>query len=204
MGYLATNKIKRLPKRAKTDPIGEGVVSKSLDFALGAWDLPKVNFKDPNDIKERALLYFTKCKEHDIKPCVEGLSMYFGVDRTTFLKERTTNPNPACLEQLERAYFLLNNLQVDYMQNNEVNVVGSIFLLKNNYGYKDDTRLQIEAMPTNKEFNVSDDELKSKYFNTIQEDAIDVEVTPTKEQVGTTKEQVEQLAPIEATTTNEK
>ena len=60
-------------------------------------------------------------------------------------------------------------MMVDYLQNNKINAVAGIFLMKNNYGYSDKT--EIEVAPKNLlGEGATNEELQRKYLTNMEED----------------------------------
>ncbi len=167
------------PKEDRKEIQAPTLASKSLSFALDAWDLPKIDTKDPNAVASRIDYYFKNCVDRDIKPTIEGVSLYLGIDRDMFYKLRNGDPNKEVTQICMRAFQIINQLTVEFMQTNQANVVGSIFLLKNNFGYKDESNIKLESA-TSTEGQLSDEELKNKYKESIADDIIDVEPTKPK------------------------
>lgn len=168
-----------LPATSVKDLAEPTATSKALNFALDTWDLPRIDLKDPNSVSERIRYYFQNCVDRDIKPTVEGVSLYLGIDRAQFYNLRNGDPNKEVTQIYLKAFQMINQLTVDFMQSNQANVVGSIFLLKNNFGYKDESNIKLESAASG-EGQLSDEELKNKYKESIADDVIDVEVKPTK------------------------
>lgn len=177
---------KGLPATSMKDLVEPTATSKALNFALDTWDLPRIDLKDPNSVSERIRYYFQNCVDRDIKPTVEGVSLYLGIDREHFYRLRNGDPNKEVTQVYLKAFQMINQLTVDFMQSNQANVVGSIFLLKNNFGYKDESNIKLESA-TSTEGQLSDEELKNKYKESIADDVIDVEVKPTKKKKATKK-----------------
>lgn len=113
----------------------------------------KTEFTDV--IERRCYDYLETCINNNMKPSVAGISLAIGVGRETFLRYVNGNVDMPRenRETLQRYYTLLNALMEDYMQNGKINPVSALFLLKNNFGYKDtqefvvNNNLQEETSP---------------------------------------------------------
>jgi hypothetical protein len=101
-----------------------------------------------------------------MKPSIEGLSLAFDTDRKTLWRwvngvESQSMPDPV-RRSIKRAYSLINNLMVEYMQNGKINPVSGIFLMKNNMGYMDQSEIVIT--PNNPLGELKDpEEIAEKY-----------------------------------------
>lgn len=109
-----------------------------LSHALAAWDLPRVDTKNPKEVESRILMYFNYCIEHDVRPQMVGMASWLGVSRQTLLKWRTGQMGDN-KEIMEKAFNIMESLWADYMQNGKINPVTGIFLGKAWYGYRDQT-----------------------------------------------------------------
>jgi hypothetical protein len=90
-------------------------------------------------LEERCIFYFESCIENDMRPSVAGFSLAIGISRPTlmgYLHGETKCPLDV-KDTLNRFYAVLNAMMEDYMQGGVVNPIPAIFLLKNNFGYKD-------------------------------------------------------------------
>ena len=90
-------------------------------------------------IDGRCYDYLETCIRNSMKPGLAGLALAIGVSRGTllnYINGVTPVPNQN-RETLQRYYVLLNALLEDYTQNGKINPVSALFLLKNNFGYKD-------------------------------------------------------------------
>jgi hypothetical protein len=93
--------------------------------------------------------YFKRCADEDMRPTVAGLSHSLGVDRRTVQRWRAgafreTSHTPI----IEQAYNALEELWESYLMNNKMNVVGAIFLGKNNFGYTDQQDIVLSPKAT--------------------------------------------------------
>ena len=99
-----------------------------------------------------------------MKPTVEGLALAFGVSRKTIWQwcNRVESDflNEVSRNLLQKVYSMLNSNLIDLALNNKANPVFSIFLMKNNFNYKDQTEV---LQTTTTVDGASSDELIQKY-----------------------------------------
>lgn len=128
----------RLPN---TIELPEGDNNKYTTFALAIMRLPKINYRDPVELRARVLEYFSLCAEHDMKPGVAAVGLAIGLDRRRLWEVRTGAANVGipqeCKEIINEVYDSLEVLWENYMQNGKINPVSGIFLGKNHFGYAD-------------------------------------------------------------------
>ena len=107
--------------------------------------MPKIDTHDAEQVDQRTMEYFQLCIDNNIKPSVAGYALALGVDRHTlaaWMSGRRRN-TPEVLEVCRKAYSLLNANMEDLMQNNKINAVAGIFLMKNNMQYRDVSEVAI-------------------------------------------------------------
>lgn len=146
------------PKRKANNPNGSpflgdralqvkpGDNSKYLNFSLAIMQLPDIELRDTEQVKERLDWYFKHCVNNDMKPAVSGLALALGVDRRRLWEIKTGNLPPnseyrrlprEVTDLIKKAYKIMEVLWENYMQNGKINPVAGIFLGKNHYDYKD-------------------------------------------------------------------
>lgn len=149
-----------LPK-AKIEP---GDNTKFLNNSLAMWDWVQPDMRDPVAVRGRVKEYFQLCADSDMRPSVAGFSFAFGVSRKTmwaWIAGTRNNLSTAVIDELKRAYAILNIQMEDYMQNGKINPISGIFLMKNNMGYEDKTEMIVS--PNNPiGADMSEDELRKK------------------------------------------
>ena len=94
-------------------------------------------------IQERYFEYFNICNEFDIRPTAAGLAQALGCGRDTllnYISGKVVIPLDS-QNELRKAYGMINTLMESYMIENKVNPVSGIFLMKNNFNYKDCTEV---------------------------------------------------------------
>ncbi len=134
----------RKPQRtdlANTGDFADGDNNKYTSFALAIMKLPKINVRDPEQLRARVLEYFSMCAEYDMKPGVAAVGLAIGLDRRRLweIKSGTKNVDIPieCKQIVMEVYDSLEVLWENYMQNGKINPVSGIFLGKNNFGYAD-------------------------------------------------------------------
>ena len=70
----------------------EGRNRKYILSAMSLWELPAIDLKDEEQIKERTDTYFAMMAEQDMKPTVVGYAMALGLDRDNCGLWSTINP----------------------------------------------------------------------------------------------------------------
>lgn len=109
--------------------------------------LYKMNRIDCNDIVQlsnRIDYYLSLCAKNEIFPSVSGFAFAIGIDRR-LLWYWLNNPGncavkkPECYDMIKRTYEMINTQYEDMLNSGKINPVSGIFLMKNNFGYKDQT-----------------------------------------------------------------
>lgn len=139
---------------------------------LELFQLPYIDpYYKPEAGIERISEYLEICIKNNMKPTVEGLATAFGVDRRTLYKwvhNIDSDSLPVNFRvTLKKVYQVLNSNFTDLSINGKINPVISIFLMKNNFGYKD----QNEVIQTTRTESTKADDLIQKY------DIIDADFT---------------------------
>ena len=131
---------------------------------LELFQLPYIDpYYKPEEGINRINEYFNICIKNNMKPTLEGLATAFGVDRKTIYKwahNIDSDSLPVNFRTVvKKVYQLLNSNFTDLSINGKVNPVISIFLMKNNFGYKDQT----EVLQTTTTETAKADDLINKY-----------------------------------------
>ena len=131
---------------------------------LELFKLPYIDpYYKPDEGINRITEYLEICIKNNMKPTVEGLATAFGVDRRTLYKwvhNIDSDSLPVNFRvTLKKVYQVLNSNFTDLSINGKINPVISIFLMKNNFGYKD----QNEVIQTTRTESTKADDLISKY-----------------------------------------
>lgn len=163
----------------------EGDNARFLRFALENASMPPIDTSDPEQVEERINDYFRRCVERDLKPTVAGLSSSLGISRGTFADwcsgrlRRDTHT-----DTVKRAKQILEEMMESYMQNGKINPVAGIFLMSNNFGYKQKVEVRAEATPAESLLaGKSAEELQARYA-----DVIDVSAEEPQKQIAESAE----------------
>lgn len=180
-----TVKVKKPRGGSKSPVIGnnglileKGDNTKYLSLNMALMNMPNIDLDDPVAVQQRLLDYFELYAEADMKPTVVGMAIalnghnrrwLYGVthDAPTGGSGSLAKIPKETAYVIKKAYFLLENLWENYMQNGKVNPVAGIFLGKNNYGYQDKTEYVVTPNSQNEEeYDVND--IKKRYATTIE------------------------------------
>lgn len=143
---MAKDATQIIKKPTRTDlpnaiELPEGDNNKYTTFALAIMQLPKIDFRDPVQLRNRVIEYFSLCAEHDMKPGVAAVGLAIGLDRRRLWEIRSGTKNVSipqeCKDIIHNVYDSLEVLWEGYMANGKINPVSGIFLAKNNFGYQD-------------------------------------------------------------------
>lgn len=131
--------------KVKFDGKREKAKKNALAFNIEALSLPPVDTSDIEAIKERTTLYLNGCADKDIKPGVQGLCLWLGVERSTWYDWcNGTTRRDTHYNFCNRVMVLLAASWESNMQENKTNAVSGIFLGKNDFGYKDKSEVVVE------------------------------------------------------------
>ena len=149
---------------------------KAIGVIMQFNNLPTVDLKKPEEVKERINLFYDMCFQNDFKPTVASYAASFGYSRKELWAllnkqegHRNWNNIPTLtLDYIKKGYSSLEQLWEYYMQNGKINPVSGIFLGKNNFGYVDKTEHVIEPRAT-----LNESDLEQKYLTTSDFDGSD-------------------------------
>ena len=143
---------------------GSGDNAKIIRYtlALSSCDIPG-DINDLQFVMDRIKHFYDVCIEYDIKPSVAALAKVFNINRTTlfnWLNGKTERiKNPECLNAIKNAYDNISVQYEFYMNTGKINPVAGIFLMKNNFGYKDNTE---HVISVNQDNNVTDNDIYNR------------------------------------------
>ena len=113
------------------------------------FDMPRVDLKDPDAVRERLVEYFRIYGEADLKPTVAGMAMALGINRKTLWAVANDQPTggngyklnlpPETTHLVKSAYEMLEMSMEAYANAGKINPVMAIFMMKNHFGYQDKT-----------------------------------------------------------------
>lgn len=121
-------------------PPGEN--ARRVKIARELMSKPRVDTTSVEAVNERFLWYLDVCERYDDRPTVEGFALATGYDRVSVrrMKDGEVKRVPEDVRlTLKRVWDMLNQMMTQYMVDGHLNPVTAIFLLKNNFGYKDQT-----------------------------------------------------------------
>ena len=148
----SVNKKPRVDHDMNSD-MGSGKNAHMIKYVMAFSELPKIDYNDPLQVKQRTIDMFNICAAFDIKPSVAALAMALQIDRATLFnwltRKTETIKNKECFDTIKNTYNQINLLYETYMNNGSINPVAGIFLMKNNMGYKDTTDYIITANQDN-------------------------------------------------------
>lgn len=146
---LGIKKNSKSPGRNQID-LQDGDNRKFLANTLEIARLDKIDSYNAEEVTERVVEYFNICQKNDAKPNIVGLALSLGFSRSTFTKilNGQTKRSTEIVETLTMAMTIINAQMEDYMLNGKINPVSGIFLMKNNFGYKDQTDVIVAKQET--------------------------------------------------------
>ena len=146
------------------------------------FDMPRVDLKNPEAVRERLGEYFRIYSEADLKPTVAGMAMCLGVDRRRLWDIKTGNHinvggykdlPPETVDLVKKAYEILETSMEAYANAGKINPVMAIFMMKNHFGYQDKTEYVLT--PNQKtESDYDADDIRKRYLP----DSSTIEVEP--------------------------
>lgn len=145
------------------------IVQTSMKF----FDMPRVDLKNPEAVRERLAEYFKIYGEADLKPTVAGMAMALGVNRRilwAIANDQPTGGNgyklnlpPESTDLVKKAYEMLEMSMEAYANAGKINPVMAIFMLKNHWNYQDKTEYVLT--PNQKQESDYDaDEISKRYL----------------------------------------
>lgn len=144
--------------------------SKYLNHNIQVASLPSIDTTNPKEVEKRIFEYFQICGENDMKPSMAGMALAIGVSRSTLWEWSVgCNRKDTHTDTIKKAVQMLDAQMVDYMQNGKINPVSGIFLMKNNFGYKDQQEVVVKPeAPLGEQRDV--DALRNEYMETVVEE----------------------------------
>ena len=168
------------PRGGKNSPVigdnglmlEKGDNTKYLALGMRLFSLPPIDLKDPEQVNNRLMEFFSIHAEADMKPTVSGMGMALGLDRRRLWEIKTGakmggtaeyNLPTSTLVSIKKAYEYMEILWENYMQNGKINPVSGIFLGKNNFGYQDKTEYVLTPN-TNNDSDYNADDIRKRYL----------------------------------------
>ena len=146
-----------------------GENARYIRHAMASWGLPPIDISDPKQVEQRIGEYFKYCADNDRRPQVVGLCNWLGISRQTLNEWKNGDVRTATHgDIIKKAYGMLEEMWIDYMQTGKVSPPTGIFLSKNWFNYRDVA--DVVVTPNNPYQAASDEELKDKYLTDIPSD----------------------------------
>ena len=123
----------------------------------------RVNFQDPEDVRQRIVDYFTACANTGRFPSIQGLAAYgFGISRQALnqWRNRQTSINVESARLIEIAADIIADTLTNQSLHNNANPAQTIFQLKNNHSFAD--VVEIQSTPVNDDDYMSPEEWESR------------------------------------------
>ena len=164
-GKLAVMRREKL-EALKLEPMEEGVPkdnSRYLREARVGYNLPPIDISDPAQVEQRINEYLDFCEINNKRPHLVGLSNWIGVTSRQILRWQNGECRSGSVAKILQKYrSLLEEFMVDQIQDTKNNPANWIFLLKNMFGYKDQTDIVVGPTEPNEQ-NMSKEDLE-KWF----------------------------------------
>ena len=122
------------------DKVAGSVVTETVSMLNELRNLPDVNHRDAEAVKDRIDYCFRKCRETGARPTVEMLSLALHIDRTTFYRWSLEKGDRGNV--IRNAKSLLGAAIEQWFITGKINPAAGIFLLKNHFGYRDSYDLE--------------------------------------------------------------
>ena len=150
-------------------PMEPGENSRYIRFAMASMDLPPIDISDPDQVSERLRMYFSHCAENDRRPQIVGMCNWLGISRDTLNTWKNGEyRSETHSDIIKKAYGMLEEMWVDYMQNGKISPPTAIFLAKNFFGYRDVA--DVVVTPNNPMQDLDADQARKKILDAVPED----------------------------------
>lgn len=122
----------------------------------------KVNFKDPQDVKNRTYDYLEACAAAGVFPSIMGLAVHgYGISRQALNQYLHKNEGSESAEFILKAKDVIADILVNSSLYNNANPVQAIFQLKNHFQHAD--RVELEPIKENIQPEISSEEIIKRY-----------------------------------------
>jgi len=99
-----------------------------------------LKFETPEELDEKINEYFTKCEQKGERPFITELAYYLDTSRETL---REYKERPEYVDSIKKALMRCEMALEKNLIEGKINPTGTIFNLKNNYGWKDKTETDV-------------------------------------------------------------
>ena len=148
-----------------------GEISQMIAKAMIIQHWPEIDTNDAEQVAARIDQYHEFCIEQDMKPDVVGMAMALGISRKTLWawENGVESNKPAAVRNVIKRGREINELMlVQMMQNNQINTVAAIFLLKNSHEYKD--QQDVIITPNTPAESRDPGEIRNQYIQALPEE----------------------------------
>lgn len=163
MSYDLAN-VDKLKDAVEKDRVKSGmrIIEHTESLAM----LPRVDF-NPDSIGIRTYEYLDKCKEDGVRPNLSGYALSLGTTpdglNEMIMDKRLTDETRAALL---KGVSMVESIMITMITEQRINPVSAIFLLKNHFGYKDQSEISIKGR-----IETADKQtLKAKYRAVVDDD----------------------------------
>ena len=130
-------------------------------------EMPRCNLLDANEINQRSLEYFKACSDDGVRPSLTGLALSLGTTVKGFQGLFADRRMPEdCINALGKAAAKVEDVTISLMLDTRVQPVTGLFILKNHFGYKDASDVNINTIRKGGE---TAQELAEKYKSVVNE-----------------------------------
>lgn len=146
-----------------------GEMSKMIQNAMDIASFGPLDSNSPEEVENRIGQYFRYCVEHEIRPSAEGMALALNTNRMTVWqwREGVVKKPEGVRNALKKGFSVLNYMMAQFMQDGKINPVSAIFLLKNNYGYADQS--EVIVTPNTGLDALDPTAARQKYLDTLPE-----------------------------------
>lgn len=139
----------KVPKVADASSIQQ-TPTESLIISLTLANLPSINTDDEKQVLARTQEYFNICVNKNTRPTIAGYALALGVNRLTLIHwVETPKAKPEAVQRILQRYFaMFENLIEIALMEGQAYPLSTMFLAKNNLGYKDKREINIVAPET--------------------------------------------------------
>ena len=159
---------------ANDDRREELAVYQAHELELSA--MRKIDRRSANQVRERTVEYLRMCAEHGMRPTVTGYALSLGTSRVGLQNlMRSKSTPPEVRDAIETGLTMIEDSMLQMMMDTKTSPVAFIFLLKNHFGYSDQTDITIRADA--RDDTPDEAALEAKYMTIMDVEAHDVTET---------------------------
>ena len=134
--------------------------------AMASWNLPPIDISDPEQVNDRLQQYFQFCVDNDKRPQIVGMCNWLGICRDTLNSwVRGEYRSDTHSDIIKKAYNMMEEMWVDYMQNGKISPPTAIFLAKNFFNYRDVA--DVVVTPNNPMQDMDADQARKRIIDAI-------------------------------------